>query len=110
MLGLFGKTLTADHMNSPLSKDESLQQVQTPLSPKGKLFRQNPLEFFKSTSNFAPFERKDQFHSSNILEVIESKKCGYLNARRLLFQNTLWESRCPRLPNNDQIWTAKLLS
>ena len=30
----------------------------------------------------------------NMSEVIASEKCGYLNALKLLFQNTLCESKC----------------
>ena len=31
------------------------------------------------------FRKKDQLDRLNILQVIESDKCGYLNARKLLF-------------------------
>ena len=31
------------------------------------------------------FQKKDQIHSLNISEVIDSEKCGYFNARKLLF-------------------------
>ena len=35
--------------------------------------------------------------SLNISQVSVSEKCGYLNARKLLFQNTLRESTCSRV-------------
>ena len=56
------------------------------------------------------FENEDQLHSLNISEVIDSEKCGYLNARKLLFQNTLRGSTCSRVENVDVICTAPLLS
>ena len=37
--------------------------------------------FSKSAQDFARFEKKDQLHSANILEVIDPDKCGYFNAR-----------------------------
>ena len=30
-------------------------------------------------------KKKDQLHSLNISEVIDSEECGYLNSRKLLF-------------------------
>ena len=38
------------------------------------------------------FLKKGRPYNLNIFEVIDSEKCGYLNARKLLFQNTLRES------------------
>ena len=40
------------------------------------------LEF---TENLADFEKKDQLRSLNISKVIDLDKCGYFNARKLLF-------------------------
>ena len=40
---------------------------------------------FKIYTKFCSFWKKDQIHSLNISEVIEPIKCGYLNARNLLF-------------------------
>ena len=56
------------------------------------------------------FEKKDQGHSLNICEVIESEKCVDLNARKLLFKNTLPESTCLRIPNTVEIFRPGLLS
>ena len=63
----------------------------------------------KFTQNFEHFQRKDHVHSLNIWQVIEYEKCGYLNARELLFQNTLRESMCSLVANTEQICTAALL-
>ena len=35
--------------------------------------------------NFTQFEKKYQVRSLNISEFIACEKCGYLNARKLLF-------------------------
>ena len=43
------------------------------------------MAILESAQNFAHFEKKDQVHSLNISQVIESEKCGYLNAWKLLF-------------------------
>ena len=49
----------------------------------------NSFAFLESTQNFIHFEQKGQLHSLYILEVIDTDKCGYFNARKLLFWNTL---------------------
>ena len=92
ILRLFGKTVTDDHMYYRHNWHQFRQQIQTPLSPKVKIVSQIFFAFLKSTENFAYFQEKDQLHSLNILEVIDSERCGYLNARKLLFQNTVRES------------------
>ena len=56
------------------------------------------------------FEKKDQLYKFNISEVIDSEKCGYLNARKLLFQNTLPESMWSRVLNTANLIMAALLS
>ena len=53
-------------------------------------------------------EKNDQLYSLNTLETIHSKICGYLNGRKLLFQNTLPESMRSRAPSTDEICTATL--
>ena len=56
------------------------------------------------------FEKKDQRYTLNIWEVIDSEKCGYLNAQKLLFQNTLPESTCSQVLNTAERTMAALLS
>ena len=46
ILGLFGNTLTADHMYSSHNLKKVLQQVQTLLSKQGKKFSRNFIEIF----------------------------------------------------------------
>ena len=85
ILGLFVKTLTADHMFSRHIWEKFAQQVQTLLSEKRKTFSQNFIAFFESEQNFGNFEIKDQLHSINISEFIDHEKCSYFNAQKLLF-------------------------
>ena len=89
ILGLFGNTLTADHMSSRHRWDKLMQQVQMLLSQKQKIFSEIFIEFLESTQNFAHFQRNDQLYPLNISEVIENDKCGYFNARKLFFKNTV---------------------
>ena len=55
------------------------------------------------------FQKKDQLYSLNISEVTDSEKFGYLNARKLLFQNTLRGSTCSRVLNTAGKTMAALL-
>ena len=61
ILGLFGNTFTADHMNSPHNRDRLLQKVETPLSPKPKIFAEIFFAFPTSTWNLARFKKKMSF-------------------------------------------------
>ena len=89
ILGIFGNTFTAGRMYSCHTWDKLQQQVQTLLSHKRRIFSAILFAFLESTQNFIHFEQKGQLHSLYILEVIDTDKCGYFNARKLLFWNTL---------------------
>ena len=52
---------------------------------KKKMFSEIFITFLQSTQKFGEFETKDQLRSLNILEVIDSEKCGYLNTWKFLF-------------------------
>ena len=56
------------------------------------------------------FEEKDQFHSLNISEVIDSEKYGYLNARTPPFLKTFEELTFSHVTITAQIGTAALTS
>ena len=56
------------------------------------------------------FEKKGQRYNLNFSQVIDSEKYGYLNARKLLLQNTLPESTCSRVLNTAGTTMAALLS
>ena len=53
--------------------------------------------------------KKNQLLNLNILEVIDSEKCGYLNVGKLLFTNTLRESTCSPVFNSAKITMAVIL-
>ena len=71
---------------------------------KRKTFSQNFIAFSQSPQNFVQFAKKRQAYKLNISEVIDSEKYGYLNAQKLLFQNTLRESTSSRILNT--AWTT----
>ena len=102
--------LTANNMYSPQKRDKLLQRPRTYLSKKRKIIFAVFIPILKSAWNFVYFKEEDQLHSLNISEVIDSDKCSYLNAKKQLFQNTLLEWTCSRVPNPAQILMAALLS
>ena len=55
------------------------------LSEKQKTFFQNFIARLQSAQNSVHFKKKGQLHRLNISEVIDPGKCGYFNARKLLF-------------------------
>ena len=55
------------------------------------------------------FEKKGQLYSLNILKVTEAGKCGYWNAWKLLFQNTVPESACSQVLNTGNTTMEALL-
>ena len=54
-------------------------------------------------------EKYHELHNFNISEAIDPEKCSYFNAKKQLFQNTLREWTCSRVPNTAQILMAALL-
>ena len=110
ILGLFVNKLRASHMYSCHSWEKFPQWVQTELCQKPKIHSQIFIAFLKSTGNFTHLEKKDQLDSLNLFKVIDSEKCAYLNAKKLLFQNKLWESTCSLIPDIAEICMAALLS
>ena len=80
------------------------------LSEKQKTFSENFIKCLQSAQHFVHFKKKNQLYRLNISKVIDPKKCSYLNARKLLFQKTLPESTCSRVPNTAETYTETLLS
>ena len=80
ILGLFVNTLTAEYMYSGRNMQTLTQQVQTPLSLKQKTFSGFFIAFLKSTSNGEHFQKKGEYSSLSISELIDSKRGGYLSA------------------------------
>ena len=55
-----------------------LQQFQTPLSEKQKTFSWFFIAFLKCAWNLEHFQKKDEYPSLIISEIIETEKRGYL--------------------------------
>ena len=53
------------------------QQLEAPLSQKQKTFSEYLLAFLKCALNLEHFEKKDEYSSLVISEVIDSKRGGY---------------------------------
>ena len=75
---------TADHTYSGHNWEKLTQHVQTSLPQKPKIFSQICIAFLQSTQHFGHLEKKDELDSLNILEVIDTEKCGYLNTQKAL--------------------------
>ena len=55
------------------------QQVQTPLSQKQKSFYGPFNDFLKCAWNLEHFQKKDEYSSVIISEIIDAERFGYLN-------------------------------
>ena len=55
------------------------QQVQTPLSQKQKTFCPFPIVFLKYACNLEHSEKKDEYPSLIISEIMDCERGGYLN-------------------------------
>ena len=55
------------------------QQFKTPASQKQKIFSGYFIEFLKSAWNLEHFQKKDEFSSLIISEIIDAERRGYLN-------------------------------
>ena len=55
------------------------QQYQTPLSHKQKTFSGFFITFVKCASNLEHFQKKDEYPSLIISEIIDAERRGYLN-------------------------------
>ena len=56
-----------------------LQQLQTPISQKRKIFSGFFIPYLECASNLEHFEKKDEHPSLVISEMIDSERVGYLN-------------------------------
>ena len=79
ILTLFVNTFTADDKYSDNNMHNFSQQVQTPLSLKGKTFSKIFIAFLKCAWNVEYVEKKDDYPSLIILEIIASARGGVLN-------------------------------
>ena len=79
ILRLFVNTLTADNKYSRCNVHIFAQQVQTPLSQKQKAFYRFFIAFRKYAWNLEHFEKKDEYASLIISEMMDCETGGYLN-------------------------------
>ena len=82
-------TLTADNKYSRWNVHNFAQQVQTPLSQKEKTFSRFFIPFPKCAWNLEHFEKKDEYPSLNISEIMDCERGGYLNVWKVLLQKTI---------------------
>ena len=79
ILRLFINALTADGKYSDSNMQNFPQQFQTPLSQKQKTFSGFFIVFLKCAWNLEHFQKKDEYPSLIISEIIDAEKRGYLN-------------------------------
>ena len=66
-----------------------LEQFPTPISQKQKTFSRFFLAFLECAWNLEHFQKKDEYPSLIISEIIDAKGRGYLNVETVLLQNTI---------------------
>ena len=76
ILRLFVNALTADDKYSGSKLQNFLQQFQTPLSQKQKIFSGFFIAFLKCAWNFEHFRKKDEYPSLTISEIIDAERSG----------------------------------
>ena len=79
ILRLFINALTADDKYSGTNMQNLPQQFQTPASQKQKIFSGFFIAFLKCTWNSEHFQKKDEYPSVIISEIIDAEKRGYFN-------------------------------
>ena len=79
ILRLFVNVLTVDDKYSGSNMQNLRQQFQTPLSKKKKTFSGFFIAFLKCAWNLEHFEKKDEYPSLIISEIIDAETAGYLN-------------------------------
>ena len=71
--------LTDDDKYSGINMQNLRQQFQTPLSQKQKTFSGVFMSFLKCALNLKHFQKKDEYPSLIISEIIDAERRGYLN-------------------------------
>ena len=79
ILRLFVNALTADDKYSGSNMQNLRQQFQTPLYQKQKILSPLFIAFLKCAWNLEHFQKKDEYSSLIISEVIDAEKRDYLN-------------------------------
>ena len=79
ILRLFVNALTADDQYSRCNMQNFPQQFQKPLSKKQKIFSGFFIAFVKCAWNLEHFQKKDEYSSLIISEIIDAERRHYLN-------------------------------
>ena len=79
MLSLFVNALTVDNKYSDSNTQNFPQQFQRPLSHKQKTFSGFFIAFLKCAWNLEHFQKKDEYSSLIISEIIDAETRVYLN-------------------------------
>ena len=79
ILSLFVNPLTVDDKYSDSNMQNLRQQFQTPASQKQKFFSRFFIAFLKRAWNLEHFQKKDEYPSVIISEIIDAERRGYLN-------------------------------
>ena len=79
ILRLFVNALTVDDHYSGGNMQNLPQQVQTPASEKQKIFSRFSIAFLKCAWNLEDFQKKNEYPSVIISEIIDAERRGYLN-------------------------------
>ena len=79
ILRLFVNVLTVDDKYSSSNMQNLRQQFQMPLSDKQKTFSGFFIAFLKCAWNLEHFQKKDEYPSLIISEIIDAETRGYLN-------------------------------
>ena len=79
ILRLFANALTADHKYSGSNMQNLRQQFQTPLFQKQKALSGFFIAFLKCAWNLEHFQKKDEYSSLIISEIIDAERRGYFN-------------------------------
>ena len=78
-LRLFANALTTDEKYSGSNMKNLQQQIHTALSSKQKTFSQFFIAFLKCVWKLEHFQKKDEYPSLIISEIIDAERRGYLN-------------------------------
>ena len=89
ILRLFVNKLTADDKYSGSNMQNFTQQFQTPIFQKQKTFSWFFFAFLKCAWNLEHFQKKQEYPSLIIREIIYAERRGYLNVSKVLLQNTI---------------------
>ena len=91
---LFVKPLTADDKYSGSNMQNLLQQFKALLCYKQKTFSWFFMAFLKCACNLEHFQKKYEYPSLIIFEIIDAEKRGYLNVWKVLLQNIIRKWTC----------------